>query len=191
MRRFEGKPHVSTDRRGRDGEGGATYLPKAEAYQRLIDEYGLTHGQIGEKVGKSRTRIAKIVGLTRLDESIKEDLHAGRYEREPTTEFLIEIASQDPEAQREQWAAFQAGEVQTHKEVRRKKQGGGEATSLQQVKASLRAASSLVKRLEEMPEKVIAADSAEHKALLETSAALQRQIERVTRVVPSGDGEDG
>ena len=167
-----------------------TPLEEAEAYQRLIDEYGMTHGQIGEKVGKSRTRIAKIVGLTRLDEAIKDDLHAGRYDQEPTTELLIEIASAQPSEQREHWEAFKAGEIQTRREARTKKQGRGERTSLQQVKASLRAATSLVKHLEGMPEKVIAAESAEHKALLETSEALQRQIERVTRVIPRSKGDD-
>ena len=41
-----------------------------------------------------------------------------------------------------------------------------------------------------MPDNVIADQSAEHTALLQTSEALQQQIERVTRVVPPSPGKD-
>ena len=95
----------------------------------------------------------------------------------------------EPSKQRAHWEAFKAGEVQTRREARTKKQGRGERTSLQQVKASLRAASSLVKRPEEMPDNAIAAQSAEHTALLETSEALQQQIERITRI-KAAEGEN-
>jgi ParB family chromosome partitioning protein len=51
-------------------------LEEAEAYQQLMEEFGLTQEAVAERVGKSRTAVANIVRLLNLPEEIKEALAA-------------------------------------------------------------------------------------------------------------------
>ncbi len=55
-----------------------TALEAAEAYQQLIDEFGLTHDQIASRVGKNRTTVTNTLRLLKLPESAREALTAGR-----------------------------------------------------------------------------------------------------------------
>ena len=54
-----------------------TPLEKAIAYKQLIDDFGLTHAQIGERVGKSRSSISNSVRLLELSEEIKNAIDSG------------------------------------------------------------------------------------------------------------------
>lgn len=54
-----------------------TPLEKAIAYKQLIDDFGLTHAQIGERVGKSRSAISNSVRLLELPEEIKNAIDSG------------------------------------------------------------------------------------------------------------------
>jgi ParB family chromosome partitioning protein len=49
-------------------------IEEAVAYKRLMDEFGLTQDEVGEKVGKSRPQVANIVRLLQLPEEIRQAL---------------------------------------------------------------------------------------------------------------------
>jgi ParB family chromosome partitioning protein len=53
-------------------------VEKALAYQRLIDEFGMTHEEVGKKVGKSRPRISNSLRLLQLPEEIQLALIEGK-----------------------------------------------------------------------------------------------------------------
>jgi len=52
-------------------------IEEAEAYERLIREFGMTQEEISEIVGKSRPAIANSIRLLNLDEKIKKELING------------------------------------------------------------------------------------------------------------------
>ena len=52
-------------------------IDEAAAYQRLSDEFGLTHDQIAAAVGKDRSSVANYVRLLKLAEEVRADLAAG------------------------------------------------------------------------------------------------------------------
>jgi ParB family transcriptional regulator, chromosome partitioning protein len=52
-------------------------LEEAEGYQRLLDDFGLTHEALGYAVSKSRSHVGNTVRLLRLPESIKRDVRSG------------------------------------------------------------------------------------------------------------------
>ena len=53
-------------------------LEEATAYQRLMNEFGLTQEEVAERVGKSRPTIANALRLLKLPEAIKRDLSRGK-----------------------------------------------------------------------------------------------------------------
>jgi len=53
-------------------------IEQARAFQKLIDEFGLTQEQVAERTGKDRTTIANSVRLLRLEEPILDLLEEGR-----------------------------------------------------------------------------------------------------------------
>lgn len=53
-------------------------VEEAFAYRRLMEEYGLTQQQVGEKVGKSRPSIANAVRLLELPDEIQQMLIDGK-----------------------------------------------------------------------------------------------------------------
>ena len=52
-------------------------LEEAAAYQELLEEYGLTHDQVAERVGKSRSTITNTVRLLQLPPDIQQLLASG------------------------------------------------------------------------------------------------------------------
>jgi ParB family transcriptional regulator, chromosome partitioning protein len=50
----------------------------AQAYQRLLAEFGWTQGELARRLGKDRSSIANALRLLRLPEPIQDDLRAGR-----------------------------------------------------------------------------------------------------------------
>jgi ParB family chromosome partitioning protein len=52
-------------------------VDEALAYQRLVDEFGLTQDQIAAAVGKDRTSVANYLRLLRLPEEVRGDLASG------------------------------------------------------------------------------------------------------------------
>lgn len=52
-------------------------LETAQAYQRLADEFGLSHEEIAERVGKSRVAVTNTLRLLKLPESVQKALANG------------------------------------------------------------------------------------------------------------------
>ena len=52
-------------------------MDEAHAYQELVDGYGLTQGEVADRVGKKRSTVANLLRLLTLPESIKESLRIG------------------------------------------------------------------------------------------------------------------
>lgn len=55
-------------------------LEEADALQRLINEFGLTHQQIAQAVGKSRTAVSNLLRLLELEPEVKELVDNGQLE---------------------------------------------------------------------------------------------------------------
>jgi ParB family chromosome partitioning protein len=72
----------------------------AEAYRRLMDEFGLTQEQIAERVGKDRSTIANTLRLLNLPPQILESLDKGEI-TEGHARALLSV--NDPETQLEIW----------------------------------------------------------------------------------------
>ena len=53
-------------------------IEEAESYQKLNDEFGLTHAQIAKRMGKSRSAITNSLRLLDLPDYIKEAISEGR-----------------------------------------------------------------------------------------------------------------
>ncbi|HTU01913.1 MAG TPA: ParB/RepB/Spo0J family partition protein [Candidatus Sulfotelmatobacter sp.] len=53
-------------------------IEAAEAYQRLIGDYGLTQEAVAERLGRDRSSVANLLRLLRLPKEIQDDLAAGR-----------------------------------------------------------------------------------------------------------------
>lgn len=53
-------------------------LERAEAFARLIEEFGLTHQEVAERVGLNRTSVTNHLRLNELDEFSKDAVRAGR-----------------------------------------------------------------------------------------------------------------
>ncbi len=52
-------------------------MEEAEGYQVLMDKHGLSHGQIGHSVGKSRSTVANVVRLLQLPVSVRGYVELG------------------------------------------------------------------------------------------------------------------
>ena len=52
-------------------------IEEAEGYQRLLDEFGLTHESLGFAVSKSRAHVGNTVRLLRLPEAVIKDVRSG------------------------------------------------------------------------------------------------------------------
>lgn len=52
-------------------------IEEALGYQKLIDEFGLTHEQIAKKIGKSRATVTNVMRLLKLKNSVRDLLRQG------------------------------------------------------------------------------------------------------------------
>jgi ParB family chromosome partitioning protein len=52
-------------------------LEEAEGYKRLMDEFGHSHGELGELVGKSRSHVANMLRLLALPDGVKALVQSG------------------------------------------------------------------------------------------------------------------
>ena len=73
-------------------------IDEAAAYQRLADEFGLTHDQIAAAVGKDRSSVANYVRLLKLADEVRAEVAAGRLTMGHARALL---ALTDPVQQRE------------------------------------------------------------------------------------------
>jgi ParB family chromosome partitioning protein len=73
-------------------------VDEAAAYQRLADDFGLTHEQIAAAVGKDRSSVANYVRLLKLADEVRAELAAGTLTMGHARALL---ALTDPAAQRQ------------------------------------------------------------------------------------------
>jgi ParB family chromosome partitioning protein len=73
-------------------------IDEAAAYQRLADDFGLTHDQIAAAVGKDRSSVANYVRLLKLADDVRAEVAAGRLTMGHARALL---ALTDPVQQRE------------------------------------------------------------------------------------------
>ena len=64
-------------------------IDRARAFARLADEFGLTHAQIGKKMGKSRAYVSNSLRLLQLPQDIMEALQAGRISEGHTRPLMM------------------------------------------------------------------------------------------------------
>jgi len=74
-------------------------LEEAEGYQRLLEDFGLTHEALGYAVSKSRSHVGNTIRLLRLPESIKKEVRSGALS---SGHARVLINTPDPEALAEQ-----------------------------------------------------------------------------------------
>jgi len=55
-------------------------IEEAAGLRRLLDEFGHTHQEVAEKVGRSRTAVSNLLRLLNLDITVREHLEAGEVE---------------------------------------------------------------------------------------------------------------
>jgi ParB family chromosome partitioning protein len=98
-------------------------IEEAEAYQKLIDEFGYTQDVIGQRVGKSRTSITNALRLLKLNRKIKDDLMQNKINMGHARAYLgLDSSSQQMEAHA-QVVKKQLSVRQTERLVKRMKSG--------------------------------------------------------------------
>jgi len=103
-------------------------LEEAGALYRLLGEFGLTHQQVAEAVGKSRTTVTNLLRLLELNDDVKRYLDEGRLEMGHARALLgLKDAAQSEAAR--QVVARGLSVRETEKLVRRLQNGDGAATS--------------------------------------------------------------
>jgi ParB family chromosome partitioning protein len=55
-------------------------LEEASALKRLLEEFGLTHQEVAQAIGKSRATVTNLLRLLELNDDVKAALDAGRIE---------------------------------------------------------------------------------------------------------------
>ncbi|MCF8023959.1 MAG: ParB/RepB/Spo0J family partition protein [Desulfobacteraceae bacterium] len=80
-------------------------MEEAEAYQRLLDEFGLTQDQVASRVGKSRSAVANFLRLNHLSDEVKDYLRERSLSMGHARALL---ASRTPAVQREACRAILA-----------------------------------------------------------------------------------
>jgi len=55
-----------------------TPLEEAFAYNRLVNEFGLTQQEVADKVGKARSTVANVIRMLELPDEVKEALNEGK-----------------------------------------------------------------------------------------------------------------
>jgi ParB family chromosome partitioning protein len=83
-------------------------LEEAAAYERLMQEFGLTQQQVAERVGKSRAAVANRLRLQQLPDELRASLARGELS-EGHARALLSIA--DPARQRALWHAIVAEQL--------------------------------------------------------------------------------
>lgn len=77
-----------------------TPLEEAQAYQRLVHEYGLRQEDVAQRVGKSRVAVANALRLLNLSDEIKASLAAGEISEGHARALL---GLENPEERRHGW----------------------------------------------------------------------------------------
>jgi len=105
-------------------------LEEAEAYARLVDDFGLTHEQVAERVGRSRVSVTNTMRLLRLPEGVRQLLLTDAL-TEGHARALLMLDQGDEQSQVARDIVRKALSVrQTEELVRRRQSSAPEAASL-------------------------------------------------------------
>jgi len=74
-----------------------TPIEKAMSYKKLADEFGMTHAEIAERVGRGRVSVTNTIRLLELPEDVKTSLEAGEISENHARAIL---SLEDPEMQK-------------------------------------------------------------------------------------------
>lgn len=85
-------------------------IETGEAYSRLANDFGMTHDEIAEKVGKSRVAVTNALRLLKLPKYIKDAIRVGQI---PGTMGRALLSFKDEAAQRKAFDAALAGGITT------------------------------------------------------------------------------
>ncbi len=72
-------------------------LETADAYRQLVEDFGLSHEEIADRVGKSRTTITNTLRLLKLPEDVKEALVSGKIS-EGHARVLLSLPSEEAQS---------------------------------------------------------------------------------------------
>jgi ParB family chromosome partitioning protein len=98
-------------------------IEEADAYQKLIEEFGYTQDALGQRVGKSRTSITNALRLLKLNRKIKDDLMHNKINMGHARAYLgLDSSAQQMEAHA-QVVKKQLSVRQTERLVKRMKSG--------------------------------------------------------------------
>ncbi|OHA09594.1 MAG: hypothetical protein A3A44_03230 [Candidatus Sungbacteria bacterium RIFCSPLOWO2_01_FULL_60_25] len=82
-------------------------VERARAFQQLVDEFRLSHAEIGERIGKSREMVSNTLRLIRMPKDMIEALAANRISEGHARALLM--LSDEPEKQRDLFREMQKG----------------------------------------------------------------------------------
>src|SRR6266852_2800632 len=71
-------------------------MEEAEAYRQLLQQFGWTQEQLGQRIGRDRTSIANVLRLLRLPDEIQADLRGGRLTMGHARALLALTSAADP-----------------------------------------------------------------------------------------------
>jgi len=100
-------------------------LEEAEAYLRLVNEFGLTQEQVAQRVGKDRSTVANTLRINQLPDFAKEDLASGMLTMGHARVLLSLASEEEMRTLRDEILAKGLTVRQAEEKARRMKQGRG------------------------------------------------------------------
>lgn len=120
-------------------------MEEAEAYQRLLSEFGWTQEELAQRVGRDRSTIANCLRLLKLPEGIQADLRSGQLTMGHARALLSLASTEEQLRLREQilahsWSVRTTEEGVQHRRVKPTRRAGRRSAEMVAVEDSLRSA---------------------------------------------------
>jgi ParB family transcriptional regulator, chromosome partitioning protein len=120
-------------------------MEEAEAYQRLLSEFGWTQEELAQRVGRDRSTIANCLRLLKLPEGIQADLRSGQLTMGHARALLSLASAEEQLRLREQilahsWSVRATEEGVQHRRTKPTRRAGRRSPEMTAVEDSLRSA---------------------------------------------------
>lgn len=120
-------------------------MEEAEAYQRLLSEFGWTQEELAQRVGRDRSTIANCLRLLKLPEGIQADLRSGQLTMGHARALLSLASAEEQLRLREQilahsWSVRTTEEGVQHRRTKPTRRAGRRSPEMTAVEDSLRSA---------------------------------------------------
>jgi ParB family chromosome partitioning protein len=120
-------------------------MEEAEAYQRLLLEFGWTQEELAQRVGRDRSTIANCLRLLKLPENIQADLRSGQLTMGHARALLSLASAEEQLKLRDQilahsWSVRTTEEGVQHRRTKPTRRAGRRSHEMMAVEDSLRAA---------------------------------------------------